>query len=89
MGEHIGRNANGDNVAESSLPSGNFVFASTVLPASCPADLTGDGELDFFDVAEFLEVFGDQDPVADFSGDGMFDFFDVADFLDAFAPGCP
>ena len=36
----------------------------------CPADLTGDGELDFFDVSAFLSAFGAMDPIADFSGDG-------------------
>ncbi len=58
-------------------------------PALCLADLTGDGELDFFDVSEFLDAFGAQDPIADFTGDGEFDFFDVSDFLDAFGKGCP
>ncbi len=55
----------------------------------CPPDLTGDGVLDFFDVAAFLDAFSAQDPVADFTGDGVFDFFDVAAFLDAFSAGCP
>ena len=56
---------------------------------ACPADLTGDGALDFFDVGDFLEAFAAQDPIADFTGDGMFDFFDVGDFLEAYAAGCP
>lgn len=54
----------------------------------CPADLTGEGVLDFFDVAAFLDAFSAQDPVADFTGEGVFDFFDVAGFLDAFSAGC-
>jgi len=56
---------------------------------ACIADLTGDGVLDFFDVSDFLDAFGAQDPIADFTGDGAFDFFDVSDFLDAFGKGCP
>ena len=43
------------------------------------ADLNNDNELDFFDVAEFLEAYSAMDPIADFTGDGMFDFFDVAE----------
>tara|TARA_R110002072_G_scaffold42064_12_gene118101 strand:+ start:42489 stop:43178 length:690 start_codon:yes stop_codon:yes gene_type:complete len=57
--------------------------------AVCAADLTNDGELDFFDVSAFLDAFSQHDPIADFTGDGDFDFFDVSDFLDAFAIGCP
>lgn len=56
---------------------------------ACPADLTGDGNLDFFDVSAFLNAYNAQDPAADFTGDGMFDFFDVSAFLSAFNAGCP
>lgn len=55
----------------------------------CPADLTGDGTLDFFDVSAFLSAYNAQDPAADFNGDGMFNFFDVSAFLNAFNAGCP
>lgn len=55
----------------------------------CPADMTGDGSLDFFDVSAFLAAFGAMDPTADFTDDGVFDFFDVSAFLAAFAAGCP
>ena len=58
-------------------------------PDLCPADLNGDGELDFFDVSTFLGLFGAQDPRADFTNDGAFDFFDVSAFLAAFNAGCP
>ncbi len=57
--------------------------------ASCPADLTGDGTLNFFDVSAFLTAFGNSDPIADFTGDGTFNFFDVSAFLTAFGNGCP
>ena len=56
---------------------------------ACPADLNGDGVLNFFDVSEFLSAFNAMDPAADFSGDGMFNFFDVSQFLSAFNAGCP
>ncbi len=55
----------------------------------CPADLTGDGMLDFFDVSSFLNNFGNQEPSADFTNDRLYDFFDVSAFLDAFGDGCP
>lgn len=53
------------------------------------ADLTEDGELNFFDVAEFLSLFSAQDQRADFVDDDEFNFFDVAEFLDLFSQGCP
>lgn len=56
---------------------------------ACPADLTGDGNLDFFDVSAFLSAYSAQDSAADFTGDGMLDFFDVSAFLSAFNAGCP
>ena len=58
-------------------------------PASCAADLTGDGNLDFFDVSAFLNAYNAMDPIADFTDDGMFNFFDVSAFLNAFNAGCP
>ena len=55
----------------------------------CPADLTGDGLLNFFDISAFLGAFSAHDPSADFTGDGQFNFFDVSAFLSAFSAGCP
>jgi len=56
---------------------------------NCPADMTGDGVLDFFDISAFLTAFGAQEPGADFTGDGTFDFFDISAFLTEFGAGCP
>jgi len=56
---------------------------------SCPADLTDDGMLNFFDVSAFLGAFSAMDPAADFTGDGLFNFFDVSSFLGLFSAGCP
>ncbi len=55
----------------------------------CAADLTGDGQLDFFDISAFLNAFNAQGGAADFNGDGAWDFFDVSAFLNAFNAGCP
>ncbi len=58
-------------------------------PDDCLADWNNDGELNFFDVAGFLDDFAAQNSAADLTDDGTFDFFDVAAFLDAFSSGCP
>ncbi|MEZ6165572.1 MAG: GC-type dockerin domain-anchored protein [Phycisphaerales bacterium] len=65
------------------------VDASTDCVGSCPADLTGDGYLDFFDASAFLIAYNTQDPAADFTNDGIWDFFDVSAFLTAYNAGCP
>ncbi|MCA9276908.1 MAG: VCBS repeat-containing protein [Phycisphaerales bacterium] len=55
----------------------------------CPADLNGDGVLNFFDISAFLNAFNAMNPIADFTNDGVFNFFDVSAFLNAFNAGCP
>jgi len=52
-----------------------------------PADLNGDGNLDFFDISLFLSAFSSLDPIADFNNDGVWNFFDVSAFLTAFNQG--
>jgi len=56
---------------------------------ACPADFTGDGFYDVFDVFAFLDLFNAGDLAADFTGDNLLDVFDVFAFLDAFNAGCP
>ena len=60
-----------------------------VEDTGCPADLNGDGMLNFFDVSEFLTAYNGMDPAADFNDDGVFNFFDVSAFLTDFNAGCP
>jgi len=67
--------------------TGKIVVVSGAV--ACPADLNGDGALNFFDVSAFLSAFSAGDPIADFNGDGNYNFFDVSAFLGAFAAGCP
>jgi hypothetical protein len=55
----------------------------------CEADLTGDGDLNFFDITVFLSRFGESDPSVDFNSDGVLNFFDVSMFLNLFNAGCP
>jgi choice-of-anchor B domain-containing protein len=56
--------------------------------ATCPADLNGDGVVDFGDVGAFVSLFAAQDLGADLNGDGVVDFGDVGAFVSAFAAGC-
>ena len=58
-------------------------------PVECPADLTGDGMLNFFDVSAFLSAYNAMNPDGDFNNDGVFNFFDVSAYLNAFNAGCP
>ena len=74
----------GDSIVEVAID--DFQLYTIGCPPS-PADLNGDGELNFFDVTAFIVAFQNLDPVADFTGDGLWDFFDVADFLAAFLEG--
>lgn len=66
-----------------------FCSMNGICTDHCPADLTGDGDLNFFDVSAFLTAFNSQDLSVDFTGDGQLNFFDVSAFLSAFGDGCP
>ncbi|RMH14853.1 MAG: hypothetical protein D6695_00180 [Planctomycetota bacterium] len=54
----------------------------------CVADWNEDGDLNFFDILQFLEDFNNQLPEADLNNDGEFNFFDMLDFLGLFDAGC-
>lgn len=56
--------------------------------AACPADLNGDGFVDFADYLEFLNLYEAQDPRVDFNGDGFVDFLDYLEFLNLYEAGC-
>ena len=55
----------------------------------CPADLNGDGAINFFDVSAFLVGYQGQSDAADWNGDGLWNFFDVSGFLKDYQGGCP
>jgi hypothetical protein len=76
-------------VIEAAVDAFSISGLSCENPATCPADLTGDGVLNFFDVSAFLAAFSNGDLVADFTGDGTLNFFDVSEFLAAYSAGCP
>ncbi|MCC5822510.1 MAG: family 16 glycosylhydrolase [Phycisphaerales bacterium] len=66
-----------------------FRFTGQSVPCS-PADLADPfGELNFFDVAAYLNLFNSQDPAADLNNDGVFNFFDLAAYIALFNEGCP
>lgn len=88
----IGYMGNDRRVYTSAYDVGSDTNAIVVLVPDtgvCPADLTGDGSMNFFDVSAFLNAYNAMSPAADFTGDGMYDFFDVSAFLNAFNAGCP
>lgn len=61
-----------------------------LLGGGCPADINGDGVLNFFDVSAFVQLFNAQDPAADFAEPfGVWNFFDVSAYMTAFNAGCP
>lgn len=55
----------------------------------CAADRTGDGEVNFFDISDFLTDYNAADPSADLTQDGQFNFFDVSAYLALYNAGCP
>jgi hypothetical protein len=84
----------GQPVAGADSMGGGFSIVSgfpqsTTGTSPCPADLNGDGVLNFFDVSTFLNAYTAMLPDADFTGDGVFNFFDVSAFLNFYSAGCP
>lgn len=76
-----------NSITESGVDA--FRIFDILCGSGCPADFDGSGTLDFFDVSDFVNAFGNQNPDADFNDDGNIDFFDVSDFINAFNAGCP
>ena len=65
-----------------------FEFYSEPLEEPCVADFNGDGSVDFFDQAAFLDAFEANDTMADIDGDGDYDTDDVDAFQTEFGEGC-
>ena len=64
-------------------------FSDPACPCDSPANINCDGQLNFFDVSAFIQLYNAQDPIADFNDDGLFNFFDVSAFIGIFNQGCP
>lgn len=76
-------------------PQGGVCCPADIFPVSPPGGAVcdnGDGALNFFDVAAFLDWLSNQDPRGDLHpafGDGSVDFFDLIAFLNLYNAGCP
>ncbi len=55
---------------------------------ACPADLTGDGVLNFDDIDAFVLGFLGGDLIADLDGNGVLNFDDIDAFVASFLAGC-
>lgn len=82
----IAEDNGGGSIVEAGIDA---VDLQVVDCTTCPADLTGEGDLDFFDVSTFISAFNAGEPAGDFNGNGELDFFDISDFINAFNAGCP
>jgi hypothetical protein len=69
--------------ADESYSVGLYVGYYQDSPPPCPADLNGDGEVDFVDISFFVNN------QFDMNGDTNFDFVDISLFVAAFTAGCP
>lgn len=79
----------GPNFDLRDLNGDGIISEDDIIAPECPADLTGEGSLNFLDVSAFLSAYSAMDPAADFVVDGQFNFLDVSAFLNAFGMGCP
>ncbi|MHA7814810.1 MAG: M12 family metallo-peptidase [Phycisphaerales bacterium] len=77
----------GPGIPETTL-NGLYITHESATACSA-ADFNADGELNFFDVTQFIDAFNSQDAAADMNSDGLFNFFDVSEFLVAYGEGCP
>ncbi len=71
-----------------------FIKAGAAVQAAagsgCAPDLTGDGSLNFFDLAAYLDLYNAGSPAADIAAPlGVLNFFDLAAYLDLYNAGCP
>jgi len=72
------------------VPGTNAGSAWAYALCACPADLTGDGYANFFDVVEFIARYNLSDPRADLAEPfGVLNFFDIAAYIALFNAGCP
>ena len=68
-------------VVESESSEANIGGLVGITTGSPLADLNGDGIVDFFDVALFINCVQTGAACADLNGDGVVDFFDVQLFI--------
>lgn len=85
------RNITGEFPLDGSGRIGTYTF-TRVDPVGCSAADIAEpcGVFNFFDVAAFIALYNDQDPIADFAAPfGTLNFFDISAFISEFSNGCP
>lgn len=70
-------------------PDDGYMHVLYSLPDPCLADLNLDNQLNFFDIALFVELFTQERPLVDLNRDGAHNFFDVASMIEMYSQGCP
>lgn len=86
----IAEDAGDGSVIEAGVDAVDLTFVSCTDPVvDCPADLDGNGVVNFFDVSAFLAFYNAQNPAADINNDGVWNFFDVSAYLAQYNAGCP
>jgi autotransporter-associated beta strand protein len=73
------------NAGTGALTGGNDI---ALAPASCAADMNGDGQLNVADFLSFLSLYAAADSAADSNGDTQINIADFLTFLAAYAAGC-
>lgn len=76
-------------ITNPSAPDENDNGIPDACEDGCPADLDGNGSLDFFDLSQYLTDFGNEETSADLDMNGSWDFFDLSAYLGLFGKGCP
>lgn len=71
------------------IKSGEIRTVIIRLDSLCLVDFSRDGQLNFFDVSEFIRQYNEQGVDADLNQDGSHDFFDVSAFIQGYSMGCP
>lgn len=71
--------------------SGNAsVRTDQIFVDTCPADITKDGIVNFFDIQAFVGLFNAHDPAADLAAPfGEWNFFDITAYVASYSQGCP
>ncbi len=85
----IAEDADSGSVIEAAVDAFKIAGSTCEDPATCAADLTGDGIADVSDVFAFLDAYNNGQPLADFNNDGLIDITDVFAFLTVYNAGCP
>ena len=66
-----------------------WLYFDDECPGVCWADLNGDGESNYFDVALFMPAYINGERAGDINNDGSIRFTDVYEMIDMLATGCP